>query len=367
MTSIDVQELTKEYGTTRAVDRLTFSVRPGRVTGFLGPNGAGKSTTMRLVLGLDRPTSGTATVGGRIYAEYDEPLRHVGALLDAQATHGSRTARDHLRALAASNRIPTRRVDEVLEEAGIAKVASRRIKTYSLGMRQRLGIAAALLGDPSVLLLDEPSNGLDPEGIIWIRELTRRLAGQGRTVLVSSHLMNETASYADHLVVLGRGRLLADTPMRDFIDSRIQPKVRLRTTEGNRLRALLLGQGFDPVQDVDGRWIVAGARVEDIGPIAVREGIPVLELATEEATLEQAYLDLTADETEFESGASRMSGASGAFNRSSTSGAPRAVGRSAVPRASSVSGSSGPSGSPGNADPAHHDSHTPRKTTTKEV
>ncbi|MEU1071632.1 MULTISPECIES: ATP-binding cassette domain-containing protein [unclassified Streptomyces] len=301
MTSIDVQELTKEYGTTRAVDRLTFSVRPGQVTGFLGPNGAGKSTTMRLVLGLDRPTSGTAMIGGRAYAEYEEPLHHVGALLDAQAAHGSRTARNHLRVLAASNRIPARRVDEVLEEAGIASVADRRVKTFSLGMRQRLGIAAALLGDPSVLILDEPSNGLDPEGIIWIRELMRGLARQGRAVLVSSHLMNETASFADHLVVLGRGRLLADTPMKDFIDSRIQPRVRVRTTEGGRLRTILTSRGFAPVQGEDGRWTVEGARVEDVGPIAAAEGIPILELATEEATLEQAYLDLTAGEAEFAS------------------------------------------------------------------
>ncbi len=179
MTSIDVHALTKEYGTRRAVDDLTFTVRPGRVTGFLGPNGAGKSTTMRLVLGLDRPTSGTATIGGHAYATFREPLRRVGALLDAGAAHGSRTARDHLRALAASNRVPARRVDEVLEETGIAAVARRRVRTYSLGMRQRLGIAAALLGDPEVVMLDEPSNGLDPEGIIWIRELLRRLAAEG--------------------------------------------------------------------------------------------------------------------------------------------------------------------------------------------
>ncbi|MER5828954.1 ATP-binding cassette domain-containing protein, partial [Streptomyces mirabilis] len=224
MTSIDVHDLTKEYGSLRAVDDLTFRVLPGRVTGFLGPNGAGKSTTMRLVLGLDRPTSGAATVGGRPYASFDEPLRQVGALLDAGAAHGSRTARDHLRALAASNRISERRVDNVLEESGLASVARRRVKTYSLGMRQRLGIAAALLGDPPVVLLDEPSNGLDPEGIIWIREVLRRLAREGRTVLVSSHLMNETASFADHLVVLGRGRLLADTPLREFIHARVRPR-----------------------------------------------------------------------------------------------------------------------------------------------
>ncbi|MFE4857493.1 ABC transporter ATP-binding protein [Streptomyces sp. NPDC056670] len=301
MTRIDVQDLRKEYGSTRALDGLTFAVEPGRVTGFLGPNGAGKSTTMRILLGLDRPTSGSALIGGRRYADLAEPLREVGALLDAQAAHGSRTARAHLQALAASNRIPAGRVAEVLEEAGLAAVAGRRIKTFSLGMRQRLGIAAALLGDPAVVILDEPSNGLDPEGIIWTRELMRSLAREGRTVLVSSHLMNETASFADHLVVLGRGRLLADTPMRDFIDSRIRPKVRLRTTEAGRLRTLLLGTGFAPIQREDGLWEVDGARVEDIGPIAAREGIPILELAQEEATLEQAYLDLTAGEAEYTS------------------------------------------------------------------
>jgi ABC-2 type transport system ATP-binding protein len=301
MTSIDVQDLTKEYGTTRAVDQLTFRVLPGRVTGFLGPNGAGKSTTMRLVLGLDRPTSGTATLGGRAYAALGEPLRHVGALLDAQAAHGSRTARAHLRALAVSNRIPESRVDEVLEETGLASVARRRVKTYSLGMRQRLGIAAALLGDPPVVLLDEPSNGLDPEGIIWIRELLRRLAREGRTVLVSSHLMNETASFADHLVVLGRGRLLADMPMREFIDARVQPRVRVRTTDGAALGTLLKEHGYEAAETDGGRWSVQHARVEDIGRLTSAAGVPVLELAAEEGTLEQAYLDLTAAEAEFTS------------------------------------------------------------------
>lgn len=299
MTSIDVQDLTKEYGSTRAVDQLTFSVLPGRVTGFLGPNGAGKSTTMRLVLGLDRPTSGTATIGGRAYAAIHEPLRHVGALLDAQAPHGSRTARNHLLALAASNRIPERRVDAVLEEVGLASVARRRVKTYSLGMRQRLGVAGALLGDPPVVLLDEPSNGLDPEGIIWMRELMRGLAREGRTVLVSSHLMNETASFADHLVVLGRGRLLADTPMRGFIDARVQPRVRVRTTDGGALGGLFADHGIEAVEGEDGRWTVLDARVEDIGRLTSAAGVTVLELASEEGTLEQAYLDLTATETEF--------------------------------------------------------------------
>ncbi|QIY94402.1 ABC transporter ATP-binding protein [Streptomyces sp. S1D4-11] len=299
MNSIDVQNLTKEYGSRRAVDDLTFSVLPGRVTGFLGPNGAGKSTTMRLVLGLDRPTSGTATVGGRPYATFDEPLRQVGALLDAGAAHGSRTARDHLRALAVSNRIPERRVDAVLEEAGLASVARRRVNTYSLGMRQRLGIAAALLGDPPVVLLDEPSNGLDPEGIIWIREVLRRLAREGRTVLVSSHLMNETASFADHLVVLGRGRLLADTPLREFIHARVRPRVRVRTTDGAALGALLARHGHEAVEGADGRWTVPHARVEDIGLLASGAGLPILELVAQEGTLEQAYLDLTAAEAEF--------------------------------------------------------------------
>ncbi|MFI6805325.1 ATP-binding cassette domain-containing protein [Streptomyces luteogriseus] len=299
MTSIDVQDLTKEFGGRRAVDRLTVRVRPGRVTGFLGPNGAGKSTTMRLVLGLDRPTAGSATIGGRPYAALHQPLRHVGALLDAQAAHGSRTARDHLLVLAASNRIPERRVDEVLEETGLASVARRRVRTYSLGMRQRLGIAAALLGDPEVVMLDEPSNGLDPEGIVWIRRLLRRLAGEGRTVLVSSHLMNETASFADHLVVLGRGRLLADTPMQDFIHARVQPRVRIRTTDPVALKTALARHGHDAEEHADGHWSVHHARVEDIGRIASAAGVPVLELATEEATLEQAYFDLTGAETEF--------------------------------------------------------------------
>ncbi|MFI1422567.1 ABC transporter ATP-binding protein [Streptomyces sp. NPDC020731] len=299
MTSIDVQDLTKEYGTRRAVDHLTFRVLPGRVTGFLGPNGAGKSTTMRLVLGLDHPTSGSATIGGRAYATLPEPLRHVGALLDAQAAHGSRTGRDHLRVLASSHRIPDRRVDEALEETGLGPVGRRRVRTYSLGMRQRLGIAAALLGDPAVIMLDEPSNGLDPEGIVWIRTLLRRLADEGRTVLVSSHLMNETASFADHLVVLGRGRLLADTPMREFIDARVRPAVRIRTSDPTALKSVLAGHGHDAVEHPDGHWTVPDARVDDIGRLASAAGVPILELTAHEGTLEQAYLDLTAAETEF--------------------------------------------------------------------
>lgn len=303
MTSIDVHELTKDYGATRAVDRLTFRVRPGRVTGFLGPNGAGKSTTMRLVLGLDRPTAGTATIGGQTYAALDNPLRRVGALLDPQAAHGSRTARNHLLALAISNGLGVARVEEVLEEAGLGEVGGRRIKTFSLGMRQRLGIAAALLGDPEVVMLDEPSNGLDPEGIVWIRELMKRLAREGRTVLVSSHLMNETSSFADHLIVLGRGRLLIDSPMQEFLDSRSRPRVRIRTTESTRLGEVLGRKGYRAAKDEDGRWSVEGVKAEEIGAMAAAEGIPVLELLDERTTLEQAYLDLTADATEFASAA----------------------------------------------------------------
>ncbi|MFI9804092.1 ATP-binding cassette domain-containing protein [Streptomyces sp. NPDC052301] len=299
MTSIDVTDLSKEYGGRRAVDRLTFRILPGRVTGFLGPNGAGKSTTMRLVLGLDRPTSGTATIGGRPYAELRTPLCRVGALLDADAAHGSRTARDHLRALAASNRIPQRRVDTVLAEAGLAAVARRRVRTYSLGMRQRLGIAAALLGDPEVVLLDEPANGLDPEGIVWIRTLMRRLAAEGRTVLVSSHLMSETAACADHLVILGRGRLLADTPVQEFIHARVRPHVRIRTTEPAALDDLLARHGLDSVPEPDGARTVRHARVDDIGRLMSEAALPVLELASREPTLEEAYFDLTAAEAEF--------------------------------------------------------------------
>lgn len=308
MNSIDVNELTKDYGAIRAVDRLTFSVRPGRVTGFLGPNGAGKSTTMRLILGLDQPTDGTATIGGRGYAALEEPLRGVGVLLDAQAAHGSRTARNHLLALATSNGMGGARVEEVLEEAGLGHVGGRRIKTFSLGMRQRLGIAAALLGDPEVVMLDEPSNGLDPEGIVWIRELMKRLAREGRTVLVSSHLMNETSSFADHLIVLGRGRLLADLPMREFLEARSRPRVRVRipTAGSLRFREALAREGYRAERSEDGCWTVEEARADAIGALASAEGLPVLQLTDEQTTLEQAYLDLTTGAAEFASAASSI-------------------------------------------------------------
>ncbi|QKW05320.1 ATP-binding cassette domain-containing protein [Streptomyces sp. NA04227] len=301
MTAIDVSRLSKRYGDKRAVDDLTFQVRPGRVTGFLGPNGAGKSTTLRLVLGLDRPTSGSATVGGRAYTDIDEPLRTVGALLDAQAAHGSRSAYRHLSALAVSNRLPRTRVDAVLEESGIASAADRRIKTFSLGMRQRLGVAAALLGDPEVVILDEPANGLDPEGIVWIRELLRRLAREGRTVLVSSHLMNETAGYADHLVVLGRGRLLADAPMAEFLHTHGESAVRLRTSRPDRLRPALARAGHTALETEDGTLRISGADAGEIGQLAAEAGAPLLELATDTASLEDAYFALTEKEAEFAS------------------------------------------------------------------
>ncbi|MET9494317.1 ATP-binding cassette domain-containing protein [Streptomyces sp. NPDC006552] len=298
MTSIDVQDLTKEYGGRRAVDRLTFRVEPGRVTGFLGPNGAGKSTTMRLALGLGRPTSGRVLIGGRPYAAHDEPLRQVGALLDPQAAHGARTARDHLRVLAAAHRIPVRRVDHVLAQVGLAPVARRRVRTYSLGMRQRLGVAA-LLGDPAMILLDEPANGLDPEGIVWIRELLRGLARAGRTVLVASHLMNETATFADHLVVLGRGRLLADASMPDFLAAHSTPGARVRTSEPGRLHAALRRAGHALTVTGDGDCTVTGATAADVGALAARAGVPVLELGATHASLEEAYLALTAADAEF--------------------------------------------------------------------
>ncbi|MEV0194061.1 ATP-binding cassette domain-containing protein, partial [Kitasatospora purpeofusca] len=253
---IKVEGLTKEYSGARVVDGLDFEVAPGVVTGFLGPNGAGKSTTMRLILGLDRPTAGRALVDGRPYAGLDRPLRQVGALLDAQALHGGRTARGHLRWLAASNGLPDRRVDEVLDRVGLAGAAGRRIRGFSLGMRQRLGVASALLGDPPVLILDEPVNGLDPEGIRWIRTLLRGLAAEGRAVLVSSHLMTETALTADHLVVIGRGRLLADAATSDFIDRHGRTRIRVRAVDPVRLAALMQRSGLDARPAADGAWEV---------------------------------------------------------------------------------------------------------------
>lgn len=297
---ITVERLTKRYGGFTAVDDVSFTVRPGRVTGFLGPNGAGKSTAMRMMCGLTVPTAGTATILGKPYAALPNPARHVGVLLDASAQHAGRTGREVLTLAAIMTGANRTRVDQMLDLVGLTpKEAGRRVRNYSLGMRQRLGIAAALLGDPEVILLDEPANGLDPEGIVWIRTLLRGLAADGRTVLVSSHLMNETASFADHLVILGRGRLLADTPVREFIDARVQPEVRVRSSDTAALGALLARHGHDAVRHPDGAWTVRHTRAEELGRLLAQEGVPVLELAAHEGTLEQAYLDLTAAEAEF--------------------------------------------------------------------
>ncbi|MEV6975926.1 ABC transporter ATP-binding protein [Kitasatospora sp. NPDC093806] len=296
---IKVEGLSKEYGGVRVVDGLDFEVRPGVVTGFLGPNGAGKSTTMRLILDLDRPTAGRALVNGRRYAELDSPLRQVGALLDAHALHGGRTARGHLRWLAASNGLPERRVDEVLGQVGLADAAGRRIRGYSLGMRQRLGVAAALLGDPPVLMLDEPVNGLDPEGIRWIRTLLRELATQGRAVLVSSHLMTEMALTADHLVVIGRGRLLADSATREFIDRHGRTRVRVRAVDPARLDALLRGSGLAAEPLPDGAWEVSGAEPERIAALAAANGVVLYEIAVQQDSLEEAFMRMTTDSVEY--------------------------------------------------------------------
>ncbi|MET9919220.1 ATP-binding cassette domain-containing protein [Streptomyces sp. NPDC006435] len=295
---IEATELTKRYGGTTAVDGLTFRVRPGLVTGFLGPNGAGKTTTLRMMLGLDRPTAGEVRIDGAPYRRLRDPLRTVGALLDAGAVHPGRTALNHLRCLARSNRIPVRRVHEVIELVGLSGVADRRAGTFSLGMGQRLGIAAALLGDPAVLVLDEPVNGLDPEGVRWIRNLVRDLASQGRTVLMSSHLMGETALTVDRLVVIGRGRLLADTTMADFVDRYADAGVRVRTPEPRRLRAVLDGAGIAVTDRADGS-LSAATGPERIGELVAAHAVPVHEVTRSTASLEEAFMRLTADAVEY--------------------------------------------------------------------
>lgn len=297
---IEIAGLTKLYGTHRAVDDLTFTVEPGVVTGFLGPNGAGKTTTMRLVLGLDRPKAGTATIGGKPYRELRDPLRTVGALLDARQAHPNRSARNHLRWIAASNRIPATRVDEVLEAVGLESVSDRTAGTLSLGMSQRLGIAAALLGDPPVLLFDEPVNGLDPEGIHWVRTLMRGLAAEGRTVFVSSHLLAEMSNTADRLVVIGQGKLIASTTVADFV-SQSGNTVRVRSPQLDTLAEVLNDAGLQA--DVDGDALaVRGAAIEVIGELAARNSIVLHELSTRSASLEEAYLKLTDDAVDYRAG-----------------------------------------------------------------
>jgi len=296
---IEAKELTKRYGDTLAVDHLSFEVRPGQVTGFLGPNGSGKSTTMRMVMGLDRPDGGHVTVSGRRYHDLPWPLREVGGLLESKAVHPGRSAYNHLWALAQTNDIPAARVDELLELVGLAAVARKRAGKFSLGMTQRLGIAAALLGDPGVLLFDEPVNGLDPEGILWVRTLLKRLAAEGRAVFVSSHLMSEMALTADHLVVIGRGRLIADQPVAAFVAQSSRAWVRVRTPQPDPLTTALVGAGAQVHLEADGSLVVNGLAAAAIGDLAAGLGIALHELAPQAASLEEAFMELTHESVEF--------------------------------------------------------------------
>ncbi len=299
---IEARHLTKRYGKTVAVDDVSFVVRPGRVTGFLGPNGAGKSTTMRMVLGLDAPSSGSVLIDGKPYGELADPLRSVGALLDAKAIVGGRSAANHLKWLADSNGISRRRVGEVLDIVGLADVAGKRVGTFSLGMNQRLGIAAALLGDPHTVMFDEPINGLDPDGILWIRNLMKSLAAEGRTVFLSSHLMSEMAQTADHLLVIGKGRILADASTDDFVNGHSAATVRARALEPRELADALALQGATVELSTDGALVVSGLGTTEIGGIASAHGITLYALAVQAASLEEAFFDLTRDETEYHAG-----------------------------------------------------------------
>ncbi|WP_026411583.1 ATP-binding cassette domain-containing protein [Actinomadura oligospora] len=299
---IEARGLTKRFGEKTAVDDASFTVEPGRVTGFLGPNGAGKSTTMRMILGLDHPSAGTVTVAGVRYAGLGAPLHQVGALLDAKAVHGGRSAHNHLLCLARSNGIPTRRVDAVLELVGLHSVERKPAKGFSLGMGQRLGIAGALLGDPAVLMFDEPVNGLDPEGILWIRTLMRTLAAEGRTVFVSSHLMSEMALTADHLVVIGRGRILADTSVREFIETNAHSHVRVRSPQVAELGPLLARRHWRVEVDPDGSLRVFGSDPASIGDLAAEHGVRLHELSPVQPSLEEAFMRLTGDTVEYHAG-----------------------------------------------------------------
>jgi ABC-2 type transport system ATP-binding protein len=296
---IEALGLTKDYGSKRAVDGLTFTVRPGIVTGFLGPNGSGKSTTMRLILGLDRPTAGDVTVNGRHYRDLAAPLHEVGALLEARSVHTGRSAYNHLLALAQTHGIPKRRVHELIDLVGLHEVASKRAGGFSLGMGQRLGIASALLGDPQTVMLDEPVNGLDPEGIQWIRTLLKRLAAEGRTVFVSSHLMSEMALTADHLIVIGRGRLIADASVDEFVRGASREVVLVRSPDADRLAQALSGDGAVVTPIEPGAVRVEGLSAIRVGDVALEHRIAVHELTPQRASLEEAFMDLTRDDVEF--------------------------------------------------------------------
>jgi ABC-2 type transport system ATP-binding protein len=308
---IEVDRLRKRFGPVTAVDGLSFTVRPGQVTGFLGPNGAGKTTTMRIILGLDAPTSGTALVGGRRYQAITRPLRQVGSLLDASAVPGGRTAWYHLLSIAQSNGIGRRRVTEVLQLTGLDTAARTRLRAFSLGMKQRLGIAAALLGDPPVLVFDEPVNGLDPEGVRWIRQQFKTMAAEGRTVFVSSHLMSEMALTADHLIIIGRGRLLADTPTDRFVESGAGTDVLVRSPRADELARLLAGRGATVARQDDGGLAVTGLDAPAVADLAAEHGLAVHELVPRHASLEQAYLDITGDSAPYRAAAATGEGTAG--------------------------------------------------------
>ena len=298
---IEARGLTKVYGEKTAVAGVNFTVEAGRVTGFLGPNGAGKSTTMRMIMGLDRPTSGTVTVNGAPFARHTAPLRDVGALLDAKAVHTSRSAYNHLLAMAATHSIPKKRVHDVIEMTGLADVAKKKVGGFSLGMGQRLGIAAALLGDPQTVILDEPVNGLDPEGVVWVRNLVKYLASEGRTVFLSSHLMSEIAVTADHLIVIGRGRIIADAPIQEIITGRGQIRTRVRTDQPDRLMQLLAGDGVSVELQENELLEVTGLDPRQIARAALDSRVMVYELTPLQASLEEAYMELTKDEVEYHS------------------------------------------------------------------
>jgi ABC-2 type transport system ATP-binding protein len=298
---IEAAELSKRYGAKTAVDSISFSVRPGRVTGFLGPNGAGKSTTMRMIVGLDNPSGGDVRVNGKHYAEHSAPLREVGALLDAKAVHTKRTAYNHLRAMAATHGIPNSRVKEVIEMTGLGPVAKKRVGGFSLGMGQRLGIACALLGDPHTVILDEPVNGLDPEGVQWVRHLAKGLASEGRTVFLSSHLMSEMALTADHLIVIGRGRIIADAPISEILDGHGQTRARVRTDRPAELVRALAADGVSSQQLEPELLEITGADSRRIAEVALASRILVYELTPLQASLEDAYMQLTTDEVEYHS------------------------------------------------------------------
>ncbi|WP_045731232.1 ABC transporter ATP-binding protein [Pseudarthrobacter chlorophenolicus] len=298
---IEATDLAKAYGGKTAVAGVSFTVRAGQVTGFLGPNGAGKSTTMRMIMGLDRPTSGSVTVNGLPYAQHKAPLHEVGALLDAKAVHTSRSAYNHLLAMAATHGIPKARVHEVIEMTGLEAVAKKKAGGFSLGMGQRLGIAAALLGDPQTLILDEPVNGLDPEGVLWVRNLVRYLANQGKTVFLSSHLMSEMAQTADHLIVIGRGRIIADAPVKDIIAGTRQAKTLVRTDDAQFLQSLLAGNGVTVDQSEPETLTVTGLDPRQIARVALDNEVLVYELTPKVSSLEDAYFDLTKDEVEYHS------------------------------------------------------------------